>query len=66
MKRWVRANGDPRNFKNVEEVIDWIELIPFPETQNYVQRVIENIQLYRYVLDKSSPPLVKTSFDITR
>ena len=45
---WVGKNGDPRR-KGVD-TIDWIESIPFSETRNYVQRVIENVQVYRYRL----------------
>ena len=44
-RRWVTANGDPRT-PGVDP-IDWIELIPFGETRNYVQRVLENTQVYR-------------------
>ncbi|WP_376092178.1 hypothetical protein ACE7GA_23115 [Roseomonas sp. CCTCC AB2023176] len=29
------------------DVVDWIELIPFSETRNYVQRVVENVMVYR-------------------
>ncbi len=47
VRKWLRTYGDPREFKSVEEVIDWMEMIPFSETRNYVQRVIENMQLYR-------------------
>jgi len=32
-------------------VIDWVELIPISETRNYVQRVLENTQVYRHRLD---------------
>jgi soluble lytic murein transglycosylase len=42
---WVKAYGDPRN-PNVDP-IDWVERIPFAETRNYVQRVMENLQVYR-------------------
>ncbi len=42
---WLRANGDPR--LGEADMIDWIELIPFAETRNYVQRVIENQVIYR-------------------
>ena len=45
VSRWLRQNGDPRQ-KGVD-VIDWIEQIPFEETRNYVQRVLENTQVYR-------------------
>lgn len=43
--RWVRANGDPR--APGADPVDWLERIPFGETRNYVQRVIENVQVYR-------------------
>jgi soluble lytic murein transglycosylase len=42
---WIETFGDPRT-KSVD-VIDWIESIPFAETRNYVQRVLENLQIYR-------------------
>jgi len=48
--------GDPRN-PNVDAV-DWIELIPVPETRNYVQRIIENLQIYRARLDGGHAPLL--------
>jgi hypothetical protein len=41
---WVARHGDPRD-PNVDAV-DWIERIPFAETRNYVQRVMENLQVY--------------------
>ena len=41
---WLTANGDPAAGP---DMIDWIELIPFAETRNYVQRVIENVAIYR-------------------
>ena len=43
--KWVRSYGDPRK-PDVDEV-DWIERIPFYETRNYVQRVLENLRVYR-------------------
>jgi soluble lytic murein transglycosylase len=42
--RWVEANGDPRD--PTVDPIDWIERIPFSETRNYVQRVLENLGVY--------------------
>jgi soluble lytic murein transglycosylase len=42
---WLAANGDPAS--GTLDMIDWIELIPFNETRNYVQRVIENVVIYR-------------------
>ena len=43
--RWVREFGDPR--EPGVDVIDWVESIPYRETRNYVQRVMENLQVYR-------------------
>lgn len=43
--QWIKQNGDPRDPK--VDVVDWIELIPFTETRNYVQRIMENLQVYR-------------------
>lgn len=47
-RAWIKAHGDPRD-PDVD-VIDWIELIPFSETRNYVQRVLENVQVYRALI----------------
>lgn len=43
--RWLADNGDPRG--GSIEMLDWIERIPFNETRNYVQRVLENVVIYR-------------------
>ena len=51
VKTWNRINGDPRT-KSINYV-NWIELIRFKETRNYVQRVLENVNVYRYMLNKS-------------
>jgi soluble lytic murein transglycosylase len=45
VRDWVKAYGDPRD-PNVDAV-DWVERIPFSETRNYVQRVMENVLVYR-------------------
>jgi peptidoglycan lytic transglycosylase len=45
VNQWLSINGDPR--AGTEAAIDWIELIPFSETRNYVQRCLENLQVYR-------------------
>lgn len=42
---WLGVNGDLR--RGAIDAIDWIELIPFAETRNYVQRVTENLVIYR-------------------
>ncbi|MCZ4089861.1 lytic transglycosylase domain-containing protein [Sinorhizobium psoraleae] len=43
---WLDRYGDPRG-KPIDDVVDWIERIPFQETRNYVQRVMENYQVYK-------------------
>lgn len=43
---WVERYGDPRG-ADLAAVVDWIERIPFTETRNYVQRVMENYQVYK-------------------
>lgn len=44
VNKWLRANGDPRT--GSVDVVEWIEAIPFLETRNYVQRVLENMVVY--------------------
>ena len=51
VKTWRRINGDPT--KNEISYIDWIELIRFKETRNYVQRVLENINVYKYMVNNT-------------
>jgi soluble lytic murein transglycosylase len=45
LKKWIDRYGDPRDPK--VDAVDWVELIPFSETRNYVQRIVENLQVYR-------------------
>jgi soluble lytic murein transglycosylase len=45
VRDWLKAYGDPRDPK--VDPVDWVERIPFSETRNYVQRVIENLAVYR-------------------
>ena len=44
--QWIKRYGDPRG-KDLAAVVDWIERIPFAETRAYVQRVMENYQVYK-------------------
>lgn len=44
--QWIQRYGDPRG-KSVESIVDWIERIPFSETRSYVQRVMENYEVYK-------------------
>jgi soluble lytic murein transglycosylase len=55
VRNWVDTYGDPRD-RSVDP-IDWIESIPFPETRNYVERVLENLEVYRNRLNNSDQKL---------
>jgi soluble lytic murein transglycosylase len=44
VRQWVAQHGDPRDPK--VDAVDWVERIPLAETRNYVQRVMENLQVY--------------------
>jgi soluble lytic murein transglycosylase len=48
-EEWIEQYGDPRSPK--VDPIDWIERIPIMETRYYVQRVLENMQVYRALLE---------------
>ena len=60
--RWIREYGDPRT--GDIDMLDWIETIPFSETRNYVQRVLEAVPVYRHLLsdtqlaETGTPPLL--------
>ncbi len=45
VRQWIEAYGDPRDPK--VDPVDWAERIPIAETRNYVQRIMENLQVYR-------------------
>ncbi len=53
VEEWIERFGDPRG-KPLNEVVDWVEQIPFKETRNYVQRILENYQVYKARLSSSS------------
>jgi soluble lytic murein transglycosylase len=55
VQRWIDTYGDPR--EPSVDPIDWVESIPFPETRNYVQRVMENLEVYRNRLGNTDRPL---------
>ena len=59
VKKWIDAYGDPR--KADVDVVDWVERIPFSETRNYVQRVMENFQVYRHRLGGDRSALLSES-----
>jgi len=55
VRKWNKAYGDPR--RGQIDPIDWIESIPFSETRNYVQRVMENMEVYRARLNNNQTQL---------
>jgi soluble lytic murein transglycosylase len=52
VQQWVAQHGDPRD--PGVDAVDWVERIPFAETRNYVQRVMENLQAYRARFDANT------------
>lgn len=58
VRDWVKAYGDPRDPK--VDPVDWVERIPLSETRNYVQRVIENLRVYRVRFEDSAAVAAKT------
>ena len=56
-EQWIEQYGDPRNPK--VDPIDWIERIPISETRYYVQRVLENMQVYRARLENNPKLLIE-------
>ncbi|MFL5240049.1 MAG: lytic transglycosylase domain-containing protein [Rhizomicrobium sp.] len=55
VSKWINTYGDPRS--PVVDPLDWIEEIPFAETRNYVQRVMENMEIYRNRISGRDEPL---------
>ena len=55
VKYWKKINKDPQ--KKQVDYVDWVELIKFRETRNYVQRVMENYNVYRYILEQRPVPM---------
>ncbi len=61
-REWIEQYGDPRDPK--ADPIDWIERIPISETRNYVQRVVENMQVYRALVENN--PKLSIEADLRR
>lgn len=62
VRQWMAKYGDPRRLgAQPEDMVDWIEHIPFDETRAYVMRVLENLMVYRWKLGEA--PLVPESPD---
>jgi soluble lytic murein transglycosylase len=64
VRKWTHAFGTPGD--NIEDAINWIEKIPFKETRNYVQRVLENLQVFRYVDASKDSPALKLAEDLVK
>ncbi len=62
VRYWKKINKNPQ--KNQINYVDWIELIKFKETRNYVQRVLENYNVYRYILEQK--PISMKNFFIDK
>jgi soluble lytic murein transglycosylase len=54
-REWITDWGDPRS--SSVDAVDWIELVPIEETRNYIQRVMENLQVYRHRLAGRPTPI---------
>lgn len=61
-RQWIQDYGDPRAGT---DPVDWIESIPFSETRNYVQRILENTIVYRHRLT-GKPVEITLSQDLKR
>ncbi len=64
VREWLRTYGDPRSAE--VDPIDWMELVPFAETRNYIQRVLESAEVYRYRLKRggdsaAAPSAIETA-----
>ena len=53
-QRWINEFYDPRTEKDIDKVVDWIELITYAETRNYVQRITENLIVYKYLMSRTN------------
>jgi len=64
VRKWADAFGTPGN--NVDNAVNWIEKIPFHETRNYVQRVMENLEIYRCLEAEDEAPKLEIGKDLVR
>lgn len=62
-RQWINDFGDPR--AGGVDPVEWIESVPFAETRNYIQRVLENTQVYRHRL-AGEPVEITLSKDLRR
>jgi soluble lytic murein transglycosylase len=52
--RWTKEFYDPRQQKDLDKIVDWIELISYSQTRDYVQRVMENLIVYKYIMSRQN------------
>lgn len=64
VRQWVQTFGAPG--KDLDEAVDWIERIPYSETRNYVQRIMENLGVYRSAIKGYTPQPLRIREDMTR
>ncbi len=64
VRQWVNAFGYPG--KSIRSIVNWIEGIPISETRNYVQHIMGNMQVYRYILLGKKPIKMTLGDDLTR
>lgn len=62
-RQWMDARGDPRGGQT-EAIIDWIERIPITETRLYIMRVLENLQVYRFLIHNKR--IIEIEADLAR
>lgn len=63
-RQWAERFGDPRS--GGVDPVDWVEMIPFSETRNYVQRVMEGLQVYRALLSETDRLVLRLKSDLMR
>ncbi|MBZ4021169.1 hypothetical protein CKO11_01660 [Rhodobacter sp. TJ_12] len=61
-RSWIEERGDPRN--PAVDVVDWVEMIPFDETRNYVMRVAESLPIYRARLGRPDTGVLRFSAEL--
>lgn len=62
--QWIGMFGDPRD--PAIDPVDWVEMIPYNETRNYVQRIMESLQIYRYRMGEQGGKVAALSRDLKR
>lgn len=62
-RQWMDARGDPRGGET-EAIVDWIERIPITETRLYILRVLENLQVYRALIQNKR--VIEIESDLAR